>query len=186
MSGSISTAQQDIGSGNSSVGVSANLSGLAGSTTYYFQVWASNSAGTSSGSVLSFVTTAPPQPPSVSTSNASSVTSSTGLLNGTANPNGLDTHAWFLYSTNSSMSGGISTAQQDIGSGTGATAVSAIIAGLAANTTYYYQVWGSNSAGSSQGVVGSFTTQPPPLRTWWFRLLLRRMGVTLEEPSMSA
>ena len=162
MIGSISTAQQDIGSGGGSVGVSANLSGLAASTTYYFQIFASNSVGTNSGAILSFTTGAVPQPPTVSTNTASSITSATAALNGTANPNGLDTHVWFLYSTNSSMSGSISTAQQDIRSGNSSVGVSANLSGLAGSTTYYFQVRASNSAGTSTGVIFSFVTAATP------------------------
>ena len=163
MIGATPTAQQDIGAGTTPVSVSAVVSGLAAGTTYYFQVLASNSSGTSSGAVLSFTTTAAAQPPTVTTGSVSSVTTSSATLNGTANPNGTDTHVWFTYGTNSSMTGSISTAQQDIGSGTGGSAFGAGIGGLAANTTYYYQAWGSSSAGSSHGAVGSFTTLSLPL-----------------------
>jgi murein DD-endopeptidase MepM/ murein hydrolase activator NlpD len=54
-----STSSQAIGSGNTSIAVSAGLNGLAPNTPYYFRVAASNSAGTSRGSILSF-TTSPP------------------------------------------------------------------------------------------------------------------------------
>jgi subtilase family serine protease len=158
LSGSTSTAQQDIGAGTANVTVSASLSGLASSTTYYFQVWASNSVGSSSGAIVSFTTSAAAQSPTVSSGSATSLAGTSATLNGTANPNGSDTHAWFNYSTNSSMTGSVATPQQDIGSGTASVATSANISGLAAHTTYYYQAWASNSAGSVQGGILSFTT----------------------------
>jgi uncharacterized protein (TIGR03437 family) len=51
------TPQQDAGSGTSAVPISANITGLNPSTTYYFLVWGQNSGGTSQGSVMSFTTT---------------------------------------------------------------------------------------------------------------------------------
>jgi hypothetical protein len=57
MSGSQSTPHQDIGAGTTILPFSANIAGLEGSPTYYFQAWASNTAGTSQGSIESF---APP------------------------------------------------------------------------------------------------------------------------------
>ena len=158
MAGSVATPQQDIGSGTSSVPFSANVSGLAGNTTYYFQAWASNSAGSTQGSIISFATTSSGSAPTIVTSSASSVTATSATLGGTVNPHGADTHVWFQYSTNSSMTGSVATPQQDIGSGMSSVPFSANIVGLAPNTTYYFQAWGSNSAGTSQGGVVSFTT----------------------------
>jgi hypothetical protein len=158
LTGSVATLQQDIGSGTTTVPFSANLSGLAGNTTYYFQAWASNSAGTSQGVITSFATAASAQAPAVSTSGASSVTSISVTLGGSVNANGLDTHVWFQYSTSSSMSGSVASPQQDVGSGISAVPFSANLSGLAPGTTYYFQAWGSNNVGASQGSVLSFAT----------------------------
>jgi phosphodiesterase/alkaline phosphatase D-like protein len=165
MSGSQSTPQQDMRSGTSTVSFSANLSGLSGSTTYYFQAVASNGGGTNSGSVGSFTT--PARPPTVSTGSASAVSSSAATLGGSVNPNGTDTHVWFQYSTNSSMSGSQSTQQQDMGSGTSTVSFSAGLSGLSGSTTYYFQAVASNSGGTNSGSVGSFTTpaEPPTVST---------------------
>jgi subtilase family serine protease len=54
--GAQATLQQDIGSGNSAVAVSTNIAGLSSGTTYYYQVLASNSAGTIYGNIVSFTT----------------------------------------------------------------------------------------------------------------------------------
>ncbi len=59
---SISMANQTIvngsnlGAGTSATPVSVNVSGLAPSTTYFFQAWASNSDGAAHGVILSFTT----------------------------------------------------------------------------------------------------------------------------------
>ena len=158
MSGAVSTPQQDIGSGTAGLPASANITGLIANTPYYFQVAAQNSAGTSYGSILSFTTSS--APPTVTTSAATSVTSSSATLGGNVNPNGADTNIWFLYSTNSSMSGAVSTPKQDIGSGTATVPVSANVASLTANTPYYFQAVAQNSAGTSQGSILNFTTNP--------------------------
>jgi hypothetical protein len=74
------------------------------------------------------------------------------------NPNGLDTHYLFLYGTSSSLSGASQTPSYDMGSGTSASAISANIGGLTANTTYYFQLQASNSAGTTKGSISSFKT----------------------------
>ena len=58
LSGATQTVAQDLGSGNAAVNVSATATSLSANTTYYFQVVAQNSAGTTQGSIQSFVTTA--------------------------------------------------------------------------------------------------------------------------------
>jgi C1A family cysteine protease len=60
LSGASQTPSQDIGSAASGATFSASISGLSGSSTYYFQAVAQNSSGTTSGSILSFTTAAAP------------------------------------------------------------------------------------------------------------------------------
>jgi sugar lactone lactonase YvrE len=100
--------------------------------------------------------------PATATAVATAVTASTATLAGTVNPNGSDTHTWFLWGTSSSLSGAIQTAMLDLGSTPGADAVSASISGLAASTTYYYQAVAQNSLGATSGAIFSFTTTPAP------------------------
>lgn len=60
-------------SGSTDVSVSFNLSGLAGSTTYYYRVVAVNGVGTTSGSIISFTTPTPDTtPPTVTISTTTS------------------------------------------------------------------------------------------------------------------
>jgi len=96
--------------------------------------------------------------PTVSTGASSNVTSSGATLSGTVNPNGADTHAWFQYGTSSTLAGASSTTMQDLGSGTSNVAVDAAITGLTSNTQYYFRVVASNSAGTVNGTIGTFTT----------------------------
>jgi len=112
------------------------------------------------GPINSFTTLATVPLPTVTTGAATSVTSSSATLSGTANPNGASTNAIFRYGTSSTLSGATSTASQNIGAGGTAVNVSAGISGLTANTKYYYQIQATNSAGTASGAINSFTTSP--------------------------
>ncbi len=100
--------------------------------------------------------------PATATAVATAVTATTATLAGTVNPNGSDTHTWFLWGTSSSLSGATQTAMQDLGSTAGNQAVSASISGLAPSTTYYYQAVAQNSLGTTSGAIFSFSTDPAP------------------------
>jgi len=112
---STSTPLQPLGAGTTSVAVTASLSGLVPGTTYYFRVVATNSAGTSEGTILSFNTVA--QPPTVTTAAATLITTSGATLNGTVNPNGLATNAHFEYGTDSNLATFSTTSVQPLGAG---------------------------------------------------------------------
>jgi hypothetical protein len=58
LSGASQTASQDLGAGSASVNASAAAPSLSANTTYYFQLVAENSAGTTAGNIQSFVTAA--------------------------------------------------------------------------------------------------------------------------------
>jgi hypothetical protein len=84
----------DLGTGGSAVPYSITTMGLTPGTTYYFCAIVSNATGTAFGSVLSFTI---PSTPVVVTSAATSVTSSSARLEGSANPVAATTTAWFRY-----------------------------------------------------------------------------------------
>jgi phosphodiesterase/alkaline phosphatase D-like protein len=58
LTGASKTPDQSIGAGTTSISVNASLTGLIASTTYYFRVVATNSAGTNPGNILNFPTPA--------------------------------------------------------------------------------------------------------------------------------
>ena len=92
--------------------------------------------------------------PTVTTLAASNVTSTTATLNGTVNPGGLATTAWFQWSPPD----GDSNTVLGIGSGMAAVAVHANITGLTPSTAYSFQVYAWNSKGQNNGTTLSFTT----------------------------
>jgi hypothetical protein len=117
----------------------------------------SNSAGTAFGSDMTFTTSAcPVTPPAVATGSATVITATGATLNGTVNPHGATTTAYFQWGTTASY--GSSTAPQNVGSGTSASGVSAILTGLSPITTYHYRIVATNSAGTTYGSDMTFTT----------------------------
>jgi putative hemolysin len=94
--------------------------------------------------------------PTVATTDATDVTSSTATLNGTVNPNGGSTSYHFEYGTSTNY--GTNTPTASAGSGTSAVSVSAGITGLTAETLYHFRIVASNSGGTSYGDDLTFTT----------------------------
>ncbi len=95
-------------------------------------------------------------PPTATTSAANGITSSGAILNGSSNPNGCATTAYFQYGTTTSYGSG--TTSQSLGSGTTATSTAATLGSLAASTTYHYRLVASNSGGTTYGADMTFTT----------------------------
>ena len=94
--------------------------------------------------------------PTATTGSSANIASTSVTLNGSVNPNGLSTTAYFQYDTASGSYTG-KTANQAL-SGSSNTAVSAALSGLTAATKYYYRVVATNSVGTSNGAEMSFTT----------------------------
>ncbi len=158
-----------LGAGSSPVAYPQAITGLTPGTTYYYCAIVANSQGTSFGSVVSFTT---PLPPTVMTTAASSVATTSATLNGMGNPNGAATTAWFRYSTvnpgtandtfgtRAPVSGGSS-----LGAGSSPQTCAQAITGLTPATTYYYCAIASSSEGTAFGAVLSFTTAAVPVVT---------------------
>ncbi len=144
-----STLLSSAGSGSAPVNVSMALTGLSANTSYYFRIGAQNSLGITRSTVIMGFTTPPiEQKPAVDTLGATSVTLSSARLNGTVTPNNAVTSTWFEWGTSSTLATYNLTPPQDIGFGSSAVAVAADINSLAENTTYYYRVAATNSAGT--------------------------------------
>ncbi|HMF41847.1 MAG TPA: hypothetical protein VKQ32_14315 [Polyangia bacterium] len=158
-----------LGAGTSDVNFSQAITGLTANTTYYYCAIAQNGAGTSFGSIQSFVT---PIAPTVLTLAATGVASMTATVNGSANPNGDMTTGWFRFDTTSPgacndtfgtrapATGGFA-----LGTGTTAAPYAQALTGLTPNTTYYFCALASNSVGTAVGDVLTFTTPAPATAT---------------------
>jgi phosphodiesterase/alkaline phosphatase D-like protein len=161
------TTAQPIGAGSVDNSVSATITGLALGTTYYYRVAAQNASGTEKGAIASFTTALPNSPPSVTTNAATSLTISGAVLNGTVNPNELATTAVFEWGTDSNLTTFTSTLSQSLGAGTTSVAITASLTALTPGATYYFRVAATNSAGTTKGLIASFTpvAQAPTVST---------------------
>jgi len=148
-----STSLQAAGNGLGNTNFSDVIVGLSAGSLYYFRAAASNSAGTVRGGTLSFST---PTPPTVATLPASAVGPTDATLNGTANPQGVNTIAWFEWGTTTNY--GNVTPQQSVGSGGSDTNFSQIMAALTGGTTYNFRAIASNNLGLVYGTNQSFST----------------------------
>ena len=101
--------------------------------------------------------TAPPTPVVV-TGSATGITNVGATLNGTVNPNGLATEAWFQWGTSSTMTTFDNTAKQPFAAGTTVQAVTASLPPLTFGTTYYFRLVASNSSGVTNGTILNFPT----------------------------
>jgi hypothetical protein len=160
------TADSKTVDGSGTGSFTSSITGLSPATTYYVRAYATNSAGTSYGSQVSFATAATTALPTVTTLAASPITSSGATLNGTVNPNGSSTNAWFEYGTSPTLSSYDSTTSQSVGSGTNAVSFNQPISNLSPSTTYYYRIAASNDAGTNRGSILDFTTSQPSGNLW--------------------
>ncbi|MDA8242415.1 MAG: hypothetical protein M0Z67_18850 [Nitrospiraceae bacterium] len=155
------TSTQIIPAVTGSIPITADISGLKANTPYHYRIVATNSAGTTNGSDVSFTT--PVIAPSAVTNPASGTTGNTATLNATVNPNGAETSVYFEWGTDTSY--GNITSTQTISVGVDDVAVTAYISGLTVGLTYHYRLVATNSIGTTYGADVSFTTpsNAPPL-----------------------
>ncbi len=151
------TSVTDMGNGTNTLPLSVPLAGLAPDVTYHFRVAAINSTGKAYGSDQAFTTLGPPQ---VWTLSATADTTGAATLNGTVNPKGSPTAAWFQWGTTTSY--GYLTPMTDMGSGTNALPLSVLLAGLDPGVTYHFRIAATNSAGEVHGTDQAFATLGPP------------------------
>lgn len=159
------TAQQAIAATRTEQAITATISGLTPGARYFFRAAGSNAVGTTLGSIQSFTAISTP----TVTTNAVAFPATGVTFNGTVNPNGSTTSAWFEYAAGSTFPGTFSsTTSVSIGAGTANVATQFQLASgtLLPNTTYVYRAAGSNAAGTARGNVVTFTMPPaPPVRT---------------------
>lgn len=98
--------------------------------------------------------------PTVATGAASALSVTGATLNGTVDPLGADTSYHFEWGTSANYDQ--TTPAADAGSGNGPGAVSAVLNGLAPDTTYHFRLVGHNSGGTTNGADVTFHTGPAP------------------------
>lgn len=138
---------------------SDDVSGLDSSTKYYFKAYATNTQGTSYGSVKYFTTTsASTSKPSVTTSSATDIGEDYATMNGkiTSDGGGDITEYGFYYGTTSSCSTKKRAGTTDVSEG---DSFSYDFSSLVAGTKYYFRAYATNSKGTSYGTVKYFTTR---------------------------
>jgi plastocyanin len=153
-----STTPMQTQTGSTYRDIAANISGLSPNTLYHFRIVATNSVGTRSGSDKTFTTLGVTGAPVATTNPATFIASFSAMLNALLNPHGLTTSVHFEYGTTPSY--GLTTAPQNR-SGNTFQAVGANVTGLTANTVYHFRVVASNSAATTMGSDGTFTTLAP-------------------------
>jgi hypothetical protein len=159
---SAATPENSAGEGSTSVPVSATVTGLQPGTSYHYRITANSAEGTAVGTDNTFKTsgTPPPPPPTVTTEGASGLGTTTATLEGTVNPNGLDTHYFFEYGKNGTLFENFapSLPGNDAGSGSVPVKVDVKLTELTPYTTYCYRMVASNSTGTSYGAEKEFST----------------------------
>ena len=96
--------------------------------------------------------------PEVSTLSATSITSNSAMLNGSVNPNGSQTDAWFEYGTSSTLSGYTACPNQTTGSDKSSVNISQPVTNLSPKLTYYYRIVASSDLGITKGTIMDFNT----------------------------
>lgn len=151
----ISDSHTADGSGPGSF--TSNITGLNALTTYYVRAYATNDAGTTYGSQVSFTTTE--ATPMVTTNAVSDITLDNTTINVTCGGNVTDMGAsdvtvrgvCWSTSQNPTVSDNHTT------DGTGAGSFTSSITGLTASTTYFVRAYATNSEGTAYGNQVSFT-----------------------------
>jgi hypothetical protein len=135
------------------------VAGLTPSTTYFFTAQASNSTGVSWAAPSKSFTTSVASPPTVTNLPATGIAAVIATLNGQVLNTGNEWPAATIYYGTSDGGQNPAAWANHVSLGAQSGIFSAPVAGLTANTTYFFTSFVSNSAGSAWGGPSkSFTT----------------------------
>ena len=164
-----------VPSATTSQSLSQNLTGLNYSTTtstktYYYQIVAINSGGTTYGNIVRFNTSLPPVP-TITTPTPSNASYGTVNIYSTVNPNGYDTTYYFAYTIDSnsanpsSLSSPTTTSPIDSGSGNSGIQESLVVA-VTYGQYIHFQMVATNIAGEvTSGPITTAVSNYPPAPT---------------------
>ena len=153
----LSDSKTDEGAASATGAFTSSMSGLTANTTYYVRAYATNTAGTSYGSQVTFTTSANTAP-TVTTQAVSSLTSTTATGNGNITALGSPNPTAHGVCWNTTGTPTLSDSKTDEGAAFATGAFTSSMSGLTANTTYYVRAYATNTAGTSYGSQVSFTT----------------------------
>lgn len=139
------------------------LTNLEPNIQYYVRAYATNSAGTSYGDELNFMTST--ALPMVETSDIANITSSTATGGGNISFDGNSeiTERGIVWSTATDPTIELTTKTSD---GTGSGSFTSSLTGLDPSTQYYVQAYATNIVGTSYGDEVSFQTEPLLIEIW--------------------
>lgn len=148
------TTTNSLAATNFTLGIGNLANGLTPGTLYHFRAVATNSAGTNYGADLSF--TAAPDPPTATTLAATGIGAISATLNGTVNPNGGATTAFFEWGPSTAY--GNRSPALPILTGNSPLEVTNLLAGLTSASTYHFRLMATNTAGTNYGTDQLFLT----------------------------
>jgi uncharacterized protein (TIGR02145 family) len=153
------TIADALSSNESGTGVFVSaLSGLECSTTYFVRAYASNSAGTSYGAQVEFITSScNTNLPTVLTTEISGITANSAVSGGEVSDEGVSAVNARGICWNTSANPTISNHPTSDGDGMGSFISS--ISGLSPATLYYVRAYATNAEGTAYGIERQFTTE---------------------------
>ena len=149
--GALNTTTEGTGTGI----FTSNLTGLLPGQVYHVRAYATNGTGTAYGNDITF-TTNPVLVPTLSTTDATSITLTSAVSGGTITSNGGDliTISGICWATTPNPVATDSHTTDGTTTGT----FPSTMTGLSAGTTYHVRAYATNSAGTAYGNDVSFTT----------------------------
>ncbi|WP_293051633.1 T9SS type A sorting domain-containing protein [Paludibacter sp.] len=149
-------SKADNGAASATGAFTASMTSLTANTTYYVRAFATNTAGTSYGSEVSFTTSA--IAPTVTTQAVSSIAATTATGNGNITSLGVPNPTAYGVCWNTSGTPTTADSKADNGAASATGAFTASMTSLTANTTYHVRAFATNTAGTSYGQEVNFTT----------------------------
>ena len=158
----LSDSKTEEGAASSTGAFTSNIIGLTEGTLYYVRSYATNTAGTSYGNVVSFTSYIAP---TVTTQAVSDITTTTATGNGNITGLGIPNPTQYGVCWSTTTVPTISGSKTEQGGASTTGAFTSNITGLTAGTVYYVRAYATNSVETSYGDEVSFTSLIAPTVT---------------------